>query len=214
MPFQNRVDPFGTILAHPARGLFTGNRGIIHDPDSQTLLKRRWSTKAWIICACNYKGRKRDVMGRNGPGTGAGWTNLFFLDEVTALTAGHRPCFFCRYEQAQGFRRLYAEAADRKKATATEIDTRLHAERRASGGSPAPIAIQDLQGLPDGTMIADGANSYALRAGMLLGWSFEGYEVPQPPSVLKTKALTLLTPPTTLAVLRRGYEPVWHASAS
>ncbi|MDI6028722.1 hypothetical protein QBK99_21335 [Corticibacterium sp. UT-5YL-CI-8] len=214
MPLQNRVDPFGRIVAHPTRGLFTGNRGIIHDPDSRTLLKRRWSTKAWIICTCDYKGRKRDVMGHNGHGNGAGWTNLFFLDEVTALTAGHRPCFFCRYEQAKSFRRLHAEAVDRKKATATEIDTRLHAERLASGGRPAPIAVQELQDLPDGAMIADGANGYALRAGMFLPWSFDGYGAPRLPSAFEPKTLTLLTPPTTLAVLRRGYEPVWHASAS
>jgi hypothetical protein len=65
MPLQNRVDPFGDIHAVEARGMFTGNRGVIHDPATKTLLKRRWSTKAWIICVCEYKGRHREVMGRN-----------------------------------------------------------------------------------------------------------------------------------------------------
>jgi len=92
MPLQNRVTPFGDIIATPARGMFTGNRGIIHDPATRTLLRRRWTTKSWIVCACEWKGIRRDVMG------GRSWTELFFLDEATALAAGHRPCFLCRRE--------------------------------------------------------------------------------------------------------------------
>lgn len=103
MPLQNRVEPFGAIRAVAARGLFTGNRGIIHDPDGRRLLPRRWTTKAWIICRCDFRGRRRDVMGRNGSAGGASWTELFFLDEVTALAAGHRPCFFCRRADAVRF---------------------------------------------------------------------------------------------------------------
>src|SRR5262245_3292149 len=103
MPLQNRVDPFGEIFAVAARGLFTGNRGFIHDPATRTLLKRRWTTKAWIICERDYRDRRRAVMGRNAPSGNAGWTELFFLDEVTALAAGHRPCFYCRREKANEF---------------------------------------------------------------------------------------------------------------
>jgi hypothetical protein len=110
VPLQNRVDPFGEIHAVEWRGMFTGNRGVIHDPDAKTLLGRRWTTKAWIICACQYKGRRREPMGRNTPSGGAGWTELFFLDEVTALAAGHRPCFDCRREAAKEFVRCYGEA--------------------------------------------------------------------------------------------------------
>ena len=102
MPLQNRVTPFGDIVAIPQRGLFTGNRGIIHDPATRTLLKKRWSTKAWIVCVCEYKGRRRKVMG------GRSWTELFFLDEATAFAAGHRPCFFCRYKDATAFREAFA----------------------------------------------------------------------------------------------------------
>ena len=111
MPLQNRVDPFGAIHAVDARGLFTGNRGIIHDPATKTLLKRRWTTKAWIICTCEYKGRRREVMGRNGPNGGACWTELFFLDEVTALAAGHRPCFTCRRSRRRNSPRASRKAA-------------------------------------------------------------------------------------------------------
>ena len=109
MPLQNRVDPFGQIFAVAARGLFTGNRGVIHDPETRTLLRRRWTTKAWLICACDFRGRRRAVMGRNAPSGAAGWTELFFLDEVTALAAGHRPCFYCRRERATAFATCFAE---------------------------------------------------------------------------------------------------------
>ena len=95
VPLQNRVTPFGEIVAIPQRGTLMGNRGIIHDPRTRTLLRRRWSTKAWIACVCDYRGVRRQVM------AGRSWTELFFLDEATALAAGHRPCFFCRREAAE-----------------------------------------------------------------------------------------------------------------
>ncbi len=48
---QNRVTPFGDIVAIPQRGTFIGNRGIIHDPATKTLLGiLRWTTKAWLVC--------------------------------------------------------------------------------------------------------------------------------------------------------------------
>ena len=95
-PLQNRVTPFGDVVAIAQRGLFIGNRGIIHDPATKTLLQRRWTTKAWLVCVLDYKGRRREVMG------GRTWTELFFLDEAVALAAGHRPCFFCRRRDQPG----------------------------------------------------------------------------------------------------------------
>lgn len=132
MPLQNRVDPFGAIHAVAARGTFTGNRGVIHDPATKTLLSRRWTTRAWIICECDFRGRRREVMGRNAPSGGAGWTELFFLDEVTALAAGHRPCFYCRRERAVEFARCFAAGQGRETITAPEMDAVLHRERWAS----------------------------------------------------------------------------------
>ena len=139
MPLQNRVDPFGDIKAVEWRGMFTGNRGVIHDPDTKTLLRRRWTTKAWIICSCEYKGRRREPMGRNARSGNAGWTELFFLDEVTALAAGHRPCFDCRREAAKEFARRYGEAFGVAKPRVVEIDARLHVERLASRRTPAAL---------------------------------------------------------------------------
>src|SRR5713101_4054598 len=86
MHLQNRVTPFGEIVAISQRGMFIGNRGIIHDPATKTLLNRRWTTKTWLVCSCEYKGRRRAVI------AGRSWTELFFLDEAVALAAGHRPC--------------------------------------------------------------------------------------------------------------------------
>jgi hypothetical protein len=103
-PLQNRVTPFGDVVAIAQRGLFIGNRGIIHDPATKTLLGRRWTTKAWLVCVLDYKGRHREVMG------GRTWTELFFLDEAVALAAGHRPCFFCRRRDAEAFRAAWAKA--------------------------------------------------------------------------------------------------------
>jgi hypothetical protein len=53
-PLQNRVTPFGDILVIEQRGLFIGNRGIIHDPATKTLLggagrlRRGWFASSTI----------------------------------------------------------------------------------------------------------------------------------------------------------------------
>jgi hypothetical protein len=218
VPLQNRVDPFGAIHATPERGLFLGNRGIIHDPDTRTLLKRRWALKAWIICDCAFRGRRREPMGRNRPGGPngqglAGWTELFFLDEVTALSAGHRPCFHCRRERAADFLNRFGKVFAIDEPRAPMLDARLHTERLASGGKPPALDSTALAGLPDGAMIANGSRAYALRGNCALPWSFAGYGQPVPFASLADCNLVLLTPPTTVAVLRQGYRPAWHPSA-
>ena len=213
MPLQNRVDPFGAIHAVPERGLFTGNRGIIHDPQTKALLKKRWALQAWIICVCKFGNVRREPMGRNRPGGKAGWTELFFLDEVTALAAGHRPCFYCRRERATDFVGRFGKAFGVTEPRAPIVDKRLHKERLASGGKPPAIKAEDLAGLPDGAMIADGDAAYALRGGKALPWSFAGYGEPAAFGSVTGRQLRLLTPATTISVLRRGFEPVWHPSA-
>lgn len=213
MPLQNRVDPFGAIHAVPERGLFTGNRGIIHDPEIRTLLRKRWALQAWIICVCQFRNVRREPMGRNRPGGKAGWTELFFLDEVTALAAGHRPCFFCRRERATDFVARFGGAFGVDEARAPMVDKRLHRERLASGGRPPPVTGPELGGLPDGAMIAQGDTAYALRSGKALEWSFAGYAGPIAFNRFTGRSLRLLTPATTIAVLRQGFVPVWHPTA-
>lgn len=213
MPLQNRVDPFGTIHAVSERGLFTGNRGIIHDPETKTLLRKRWASKAWIICVCQFRTWRREPMGRNGRSGKAGWTELFFLDEVTALAAGHRPCFFCRREQAADFVARFGKAFAIEKPRAPMVDERLHKERVASGGHPLAVSLPQLDDFPDGVVIADESKAYALRCGKALAWSFAGYSKPIAFDHLAGWSLRLLTPATTIAVLRQGFAPIWHPSA-
>src|ERR1700704_2321991 len=168
MPLQNRVTPQGDIVATPHRGLFTGNRGIIHDPATRTLLNRRWSSKAWLTCTCEFRGRRRDVMGTRS------WTELFFLDEATAFAAGHRPCFYCRRDDANRFRGFWEKGNRVKDLHAPEIEAVLHRERSPSGKNlhrlPMPIAK-----LPDGTMLQAGNDSFLIAQGKALKWSPAGY---------------------------------------
>jgi hypothetical protein len=211
MPLENRVDPFGDIHAVPERGLFMGNRGIIHDPDTKTLLDKRWATDAWIICECEFKGNKREPMGRNAPGGGAGWTELFFLDEVTALAAGHRPCFRCRREPAEAFAAHYGEAFGVAKPKAADIDERLHKDRLPSGGPLIEVDHDFFDALPDGAMVFYGDRPFAKRNGELRAWTFWGYGDAWEFYEFEYD-VWLLTPPMTVEILRRGYKPVWHPS--
>lgn len=211
MPFQNRVDPLGEIHAVAARGQFTGNRGTIHDAETQTLRKRRWATKMWIICDCGFQGRKRNVMGRNRPqneaGTaGPGWTNLFFLDEVTALAAGHRPCFECRRPAARSYADAFAKGQGVERISAPQMDAILHPQRRAAGAAPVPLRRDQVLALPDGALVVIDGKAHAVRNGALLSWTFEGYG----PGAGKWDHAELLTPPATVAALSAGYLPVWR----
>jgi hypothetical protein len=214
MPLQNRVDPFGQIHAVASRGMFTGNRGVIHDPEARALLGRRWTTRAWIVCALRHRDVRRQVMGRNRAGGGVGWTELFFLDEVTAFAAGHRPCFACRRERARVFASCFADAFGMPSPLVAEIDARLHRERLASGGTAAAVAPPRLGDLPDGAVVTLGGVPHALRAGRALRWSFGGYDTGIALPKLPDLEISIVTPATTLAVLSAGYRPVWHGSAA
>lgn len=215
MPLQNRVDPYGAIHAVSVRGMFTGNRGIIHDPATKMLLRRRWSTKAWIVCDLVHpKGVTRRPMGRNAPGGGAGWTELFFLDEVTALAAGHRPCFYCRRGAAKAFAAAFARGRGIGQISAPQMDKILHGERLASGGRTPTLSPTDVRALPDGAVLAYGPNPFALKHGKLLPWTFAGYGEARPPCRGLPPKATLITPPATVAALTAGYRPAWHASVA
>ena len=202
-PLQNRVTPQGDIIATPHRGMFTGNRGIIHDPATRTLLTRRWSSNAWLTCVCEFRGRRRKVMG------GRSWTELFFLDEATAFAAGHRPCFFCRRDDANRFRAAWQQGNGVADILASQIDSVLHRERLEGRKKRLHALPMPLQQLPDGAMVQAGTESYLITQGAALLWSAGGYRRPQ-------NALTeamLLTPPSTLRALSAGYRPVLHKSA-
>ena len=203
MPLQNRVTPSGDIIADPHRGLFTGNRGIIHDPATKTLLKKRWATPAWITCVCEFRGWRRKVMGTRS------WTELFFLDEATAFAAGHRPCFFCRRDDANRFRTAWEKGNGVTDVRAREMDAVLHRERLERGKKrlhPLPMLVAQL---PDGAMVQRGEGSFLILQGRALQWSMAGYGKADG----AIENALLLTPPSTLRALGAGYRPVLHPSA-
>ncbi|MFB6450731.1 hypothetical protein [Bradyrhizobium tunisiense] len=203
MPLQNRVTPTGDIIATPHRGLFTGNRGIIHDPATKTLLRKRWSSPAWITCLCEFRGWRRPVMARRS------WTELFFLDEATAFAAGHRPCFFCRREDAKRFRAAWEAGNGASGISAKAMDAVLHRERLDRGRKRLHLLPVPLADLPDGAMVQQGEDSFLVLQGRALLWSPAGYSGVE----RQLGEAALLTPPSTLRALTAGYTPVLHPTA-
>jgi hypothetical protein len=202
MPLQNRVTPQGDIIATPHRGMFTGNRGIIHDPATKTLLRRRWASRAWLTCVCEFKGRRREVMARRS------WTELFFLDEATAFAAGHRPCFFCRRDDANRFRRAWEAGNGVSNVYADDVDAVLHRERLEGSRKRLHTLPMRPEQLPDGAMVQAREESFLIAQGRALRWSPAGYREAQG----KIEGAMLLTPPSTLRALVAGYRPVLHPS--
>jgi len=203
MPLQNRVTPFGDLIAVPDRGVVFGNRGgRIHDPDTKSLSARRWASRQWIICTLSFKGRQRDVWGRS-------YTELFFLDEVTALAAGHRPCFECRRAAALSYAAVFdPQSPDRPRAP--DIDRVLHAERLQRRDKRLHrIGFADV---PDGAMVVIDGSAFAVRGDSLMPWSPAGYGARR---LRPTRGpATMLTPPTSTRALAAGYRPIWHPSAA
>lgn len=193
MALPNRIDPFGRFLTVDARGSMMGNRGgRLHLPDRR-LGARRFVSKRWICCQLRFKGRRRKVWSQ-------GYSELFFLDEVVALAAGHRPCAECRraafqaYKAASGFK--WAE----------EVDQRLHEERLA----PQVARLVDFDELPDGAMFAAGGDALTKLKGQILRYRPAGWEMASPGS----NFVRLLTPGLSLWVLKSGYLPLWHESVA
>jgi hypothetical protein len=197
MPLQNRVDPWGCLHSVEARGAWMGNRGVLHDEARHIV--RPWRLKAWILCRLRFKGRKREVF---APGR---YSELFFLDEATAFSAGHRPCAECNRERFMAFKRAWQSGAK-----AAEIDSALHAERIAGGEKVSYEA--PLEELPDGTMIEGDGTALLVRGAALFPWSFSGYGAPLPkPS--GAGSVRVLTPPSMVRAITRGLAPQIHASA-
>ncbi|MGE0748850.1 MAG: hypothetical protein AB7K86_26555 [Rhodospirillales bacterium] len=203
MPLQNRVTPFGDIVAVAARGAWMGNRGVLHG-DDRTLTRRRWTTRAWLVCRLDFNGRHRTVM------TPRRYTELFFLDEATALAAGHRPCFECRRADFRRFRGAWI-AAHGGDGRVASIDAMLH-EARVGPNSTRQTVRAEVRDLPDGTMVlhpdAPGVACLVHRS-TLRPWSFAGYGAPVP----ATGWVVVLTPVPTVAAIAAGYGPQVHVSA-
>lgn len=205
MPLQNRVTPNGDIVFSSARGALMGNRGCLHD-GARSLGRRRWTTRSWVICLLSFGGRRRELM---RPGY---YTELFFLDEATALAAGHRPCAECQRDAWRRFASCWATASGQEAGPvrAANLDRALHAARvdRRRGKVTFQASLADL---PDGAMFTSDAVTYLKWRGRAKPWSLDGYgpEHALPPD----REVTVLTPRMTVDVLRAGYRPCLHASA-
>lgn len=202
MPLQNRVTPIGELIAVPERGTFTGNRGILHTADKRIV--RHYVGRRWIVCQLAFRGWRREVMQPNR------WTQLFFLDEATALAAGHRPCATCRYRDYQHFRRCWAAAHGTPRPSADELDRQLHADRLGARGIRRTFQ-EEIGRLPEGVFVLCDGEPWLLWHGGLLPWTPGGYDrlKPRPPS----GAVTVLTPQSTVWTIAAGYTPIVHTTA-
>jgi hypothetical protein len=203
------VTPFGDIIPCPERGTFLGNRGVLHDTDGR--IKRPWQVKRWLVCALEFRNRRRTVMAPNR------YTHLFFLDEATALAAGHRPCAECRRARfihfCHAWKRFNSWSGQSPRPSADEMDARLHVERIARDRSKRSFTGA-LDELPDGVFVVNeewGEQAYLVWRDRLLAWSAGGYRTwrRRPKNAL----VRVLTPRSTVKAIRAGYVPEVHASA-
>jgi hypothetical protein len=202
MPLRNRVTPLGEIVADPARGLVYGNRGCLHDETGE--IRRSFAVKRWIACRLEFRGRRRVPLVQTGR-----YTGLFFLDEATALAAGHRACAECRREDYVRLREILGCGG------ADAMDAHLHAERLVSGTGARRLHEVRLDGLPDGAFVLRDGEPWLVLDARLLRWTAAGYRerLPRPVRV----AAQAITPPSLVAVLRAGWHPLvplLHPSAS
>jgi hypothetical protein len=206
MPLPSRVDPFGNLFADASRGLMFGNRGGRFHRDDRTLGLRRWVSRTWICCRLEFKGRHREVWGRC-------YTELFFLDEATALAAGHRPCFECRRADAKAFAAAFARGHGLSvHPRALEMDRVLHGERLA--GRAKRVHRRPIDELPDGafvTLADEPGLAFAVRGERLLQWTPSSYGAARVRP--HHNVVEVLTPPGIVAALASGYRPGWHPSA-
>lgn len=200
MALANRVTPLSTLIATPERGLVYGNRGCLHDAEGQ--IRRRYNGRRWIACQLEFRGRRRHPLLQPGR-----FTELFFLDEVTAFAAGHRPCALCRHRDYRRLGALWAGLHPRQRG-ADAIDAQLNDERIDPRTGAQRRHRRTLDELPDGALVLlpESPRAWLVLGGEVLGWGPGGYGPRRPrPSGM---AVPVLTPPSLLAVLAAGWQPL------
>jgi hypothetical protein len=203
VPLRNRVTPLGELEAVPERGLLYGNRGNLHDADGRIV--RRYQVRRWIACALHFRGRRRHPLLRPGR-----FTELFFLDEATAFAAGHRPCAECRNADYKRFAALWLQIHPGQKG-ADAMDVQLQEERHDPETKGPRLHREPYPSLPDGTMVLRDGEPWLVRSGSLLRWAQGGYtERAARPARGDAEVITA---PSLVEILRRGWEPLLHPSA-
>jgi hypothetical protein len=207
VPRQNRVTPLGKLIADPARGLVYGNRGCLHDGEGQ--IRRAYNGRRWIACRLQFRGWQRERLLMPGR-----FTELFFLDEATALAAGHRPCALCRREDYDRFGEIWGELHPGQ-VGADAIDAQLHDERLQPATRLQRRRRAELASLPNGAFVLEQGTPWLVLGDQLLRWNPSGYDVRRPRD--RSAAVELITPPSLVEVLRTGWEgavPLLHPSAT
>ena len=202
MALRNRVTPFGEIVAIPERGTMMGNRGVLHNP--QRTIVRDWQVRRWIACRLEFRGRHRQVMQPDR------YTELFFLDEASALADGHRPCAECRIDDYRAFQSIWRDVHSTQDASADSMDRVLQSERR-SGPFAKRTFRASLASLPNGTYVEVDSRAWLVLDDALLAWSGDRYvdHVRRPGD----RQVAVLTPLSIVEALRRGYKPGLHPTA-
>lgn len=201
MTLQNRVLPTGKFVAHPARVMFMGNRGILHD-DSGKLTNKRWKIQGWVTCSLEFKKRRRFPLMRPG-----NYTELFFWDEAVALAAGHRPCAEClradylRYRSAVGI-----------EGPVADLDRHLHKARAVPRTFGQRTHRSEISRLPDGVFIRlESGPCCLVQKDVLLPFQPDGYQ--KPTARPRSGDVEVLTPEPSVAAMAAGYHPVLNLSA-
>ena len=205
MPRQNRVSPFGDLVADPARGLVYGNRGCLHDERGR--IRRRFGVRRWISCQLEYRGWHRTPLMQPGR-----FTELFFLDEATAFAAGHRPCALCRRADYDRFVEIWMSLHPRQRG-ADAMDEQLHAERIDPETRGQRRHAESYENLPDGAFVLADEEPWLVHGPQVLHWTPAGYVDAR---ARPTGRAVLLTPPSLVAVLASGWDglvPFLHPSA-
>jgi hypothetical protein len=197
MPLQNRVTPRSDLIAVAARGLVYGNRGCLHDDEGR--IRRRYAVKRWIACRLEFRGWKRAPLLQPGR-----FTELFFLDDATAMAAGHRPCALCRREDYDRLTAIWRELHPGQ-VGADAVDAQLHGERLDPGTRAQRVHEAQLDELPDGAFVLRGDDACVVLGSRLWRWTPDGYETPAPRP--RGRAV-LITPPSLVEVLRSDWQPL------
>ncbi len=204
MGLQNRVDPFGEIHAVESRGMYLGNRGVLHNENKEIVTI--YKSKSWITCLLSFKGTKREIMSKGR------YTELFFLDEATAFSAGHRPCAKCRRKRYNEFKEKWLRVNGYRLNGATtniaHIDKIIHQERIHEKQKVTFVA--KLNSLPDGSMVQINNAPHIVWSGHLHKWSFAGYSASD--FRITGKDVKVLTPKSFVSLFADNFIPEVHSS--
>ena len=204
---QNRIDPWGRLCAVPDRGMLMGNRGILHNAESEAV--RPWKHQAWVTCCLKFESLERPKPLWSSL---QHYSELFFLDEATAFAAGHRPCNYCQRARSQEFKEAWTKvnAPDVEFVSTAALDKALHKERVSRDRSKRTFDAPAGE-LPMGTMFAADDQAFLVSPRGALPWSFAGYGSSQP--IDASHVVSVLTPPSVVNAFRQGFVPRVHPSA-